>query len=97
MSDGEPSLKCVIAWSDKRSLCTLVSDKLEAEIGASDIRRLGDDAFAIYGTAAPEAIRDCVAGILDADAGESVVVFEFEKWSGSGPGVDAEWLMRRGH
>ena len=52
MSEGEPSLKCVIAWSDRRNLCTLVLDRLEAKMGASDLRRLGDDAFAVYGTAA---------------------------------------------
>jgi hypothetical protein len=97
MSDGEPSLKCVIAWSDTRNLCTLVSERLGAEVGVSDIRRFGEDAFAIYGTAPPDVIRNCVADVLDADAGESVVVFEFEKWSGCGSGVDAEWLMRRGH
>jgi hypothetical protein len=95
MSEGEPSLKCVIAWSERRSLCTLVADKLKAMMGANDIRRLGDDAFAVYGTLAPDEIRDSVAAFLDAD--ESVVVFEFEKWSGHGPTVDSEWLMRRGH
>ena len=95
MSEGEPTLKCVIAWSERRSLCSLVADKLEAMMGANDIRRLGDDAFAVYGTLAPAEIRDFVARILDPD--ESVVVFEFEKWSGHGPTVDSEWLMRRGH
>jgi len=95
MSEGEPSLKCVIAWSERRNLCSLVRDKLEAEMGGEDVSGLGDDAFAVYGTLAPDEIRDCVAGILDPD--ESVVVFEFEKWSGHGPTVDSEWLMRRGH
>lgn len=95
MREGGPTLKCVIAWSDKRSLCTLVADRLEVMTGANDIRRLGEDAFAVYGTGAPDEIRDWVAAVLDSD--ESVVVFEFEKWSGRGPAVDSEWLMRRGH
>jgi hypothetical protein len=95
MSEGEPTLKCVIAWSNTRNLCTLVTDQLEAKIGANEIRGLGDDAFAVCGTPAPDEIRDWVAVVLDPD--ESVVVFEFEKWSGHGPDVDVEWLMRRGH
>ena len=95
MSEGEPTLKCVIAWSDRRSLCSLVADALETRVGARDVLRLGDDAFAVYGTAAPDEIRDWVAGVLDPE--ESVLVFEFEKWSGHGPAVDAAWLMRRGH
>lgn len=95
MSEGEPTLKCVIAWSNTRNLCTLVTDQLEAMMDANDISRLGDDAFAVYGTPAPDEIRDWVAGVLDPE--ESVVVFEFERWSGHGPTVDSEWLMRRGH
>jgi hypothetical protein len=95
MSEGQPTLKCVIAWSNTRNLCTLVTDKLEAKMGANDIRSLGDDAFAVYGTPAPDEIRDWVAAVLDPE--ESLLVFEFEKWSGHGPTVDAEWLMRRGH
>ena len=95
MREGEPTLKCVIAWSNSRNLCTLVTDRLAALMGADDIRRLGDDAFAAYWTPAPDEIRDWVAGFLDPE--ESVVVFEFEKWSGHGPAVDSEWLMRRGH
>jgi len=95
MSEGEPSLKCVIAWSERRNLCSLVRDKLEAEMDAEDVRGLGDDAFAVYGTSAPDEIRDWVAGVLGPE--ESVLVLEFEKWSGHGPAVDGEWLMRRGH
>jgi len=95
MNEGEPSLKCVIAWSESRNLCSLVGEALEANLGAGDVRRLGDDAFVVYGPPEPDEVRDWVAGVLDPE--ESVVVFEFEKWSGRGPTVDSEWLMRRGH
>jgi hypothetical protein len=95
MSESEPSLKCVIAWSERRTLCSLVGDALEARMGTEDVRRLGDDAFTVYGTPAPDEIRDCIAALLDPE--ESVLVFEFEKWSGHGPSLDSEWLMRRGH
>jgi hypothetical protein len=95
MSEAEPSLKCVIAWSDTRNVCSMVSDALESNLGTEGVRRLGDDAFAVFGTPAPDELRDWVAAVLDPS--ESVLVFEFEKWSGHGQGVDSEWLMRRGH
>jgi hypothetical protein len=95
MSEGEPALKCVVAWSDRRNLCSLVPEELEARVGSSDLIRLGDDAIVVYCTDSPEQLRDLVAIFIDPE--ESVIVFEFEKWSGRGPGVNAEWLMRRGH
>lgn len=95
MSEGEPSLKCVIASSDRRNLCSLVEETLKAKFRESEVRPLGEDSFLVYGAAEPDEIRDWVAGVLGDD--ESVIVFEFERWSGRGPGVDAEWLMRRGH
>jgi hypothetical protein len=60
-----------------------------------DMIQLGDDSFVVYGVAAAAEIRNWVAGTLEPE--ESVMVFEFEKWSSHGPGVGAEWLMRRGH
>lgn len=77
MNEGEPTLKCVIAWSNTRNLCTLVMDQLQTKMGAKDIRRIGDDAFAVYGTFEPDEIRDWVSAVLDPE--ESVIVFEFEK------------------
>ena len=95
MSDGKPGLKCVIAWSDRRNVCSLVADALEAKVGARNIIQLGDDSFIVYGASAADEIRNWVAGMLEPE--ESVMVLEFEKWSGHGPGVGEEWLMRRGH
>ena len=95
MIESEPTLKCVIAWSDRRNLCSLVEETLKQRLGETEVRKLGEDSLVCYGLAAPDEVRDLVAGVLD--AAESVLVVEFEKWSGRGPGMDAEWLMRRGH
>jgi hypothetical protein len=95
MSDGEPTLKCVIAWSDRRNLCSVVEEMLKDKLGDSEVRKLGDDSFVVYGGAEPDEVRNWVSGVLAPE--EAVLVTEFEKWSGCGEGVPAEWLMRRGH
>jgi len=92
---GDPALKCVIAWSDRRNLCSLVAKALESKIGAEDVRQLGDESLAVYGAAQSAELRDWAAEVLE--DGESVLVVEFERWSGHGPGVDAGWLLKRGH
>ncbi len=95
MTEDAPTLKCVIAWSERRNLCDLVGAVLSARVGLEQVRRAGDDSFLAYTIASPAELRNWVAEALE--AGESVLVVDFEKWSGSGPGVDAEWLLRRGH
>jgi hypothetical protein len=92
---GPGSLKCVIAWSERRNLCSLVLDAVAARIGEEQLRRLGDDSFAVYTPATTAHLRDWAAEVVDAD--ESVVVLEFERWSGSGAAVPREWLLARGH
>ena len=86
MKQSEPTLKYVIAWSERRNLCSLVADAIETKVGASDVRRLAFE---------PSEIRDWLSGLLAED--ESALVLEFERWSSLGPGVDSAWLMRRGH
>jgi hypothetical protein len=95
MTAEEPTLKCVIALSDRRNLCSLVATTLEAKVGSHSLRRLGDESVIVYDPAPPAEIRDWVSPVLQPD--ESLLVLEFEKWSGRGAGVHAEWLMRRGH
>ncbi len=92
---AEPTLKCVVAWSDKRNLCSLVAAALEARIAPENVCRLGDESLAVYSAAAPDEVRDWAAEVLE--SGESVLVLEFERWSGYGTGVDAAWLRKRGH
>jgi hypothetical protein len=95
MSASEPTLKCVIAWSDRRNLCSIVGDALQAKIDAGGVLRLSEDALIIHIANDPAEIRDWVRSALE--DGESVFVVEFERWSGYGDGVDSNWLMRRGH
>ena len=95
MNQGEPSLKCIVAWSDRRNLCSLVAGVLEDKVGPENLRRLGDESVIVYAPAAPAELRDWVAAVLHPD--ESLIVLAFEMWSSRGPGVDAEWLLRRGH
>jgi hypothetical protein len=92
---GEPSLKCVIAWSERRNLCSLVADAIQTKVGPQEVRRLGEDALAIYSATEPSEIRDWLSALLAED--ESALVLEFERWSSLGAGVDGNWLMRRGH
>ena len=95
MSGAEPSLKCVIAWSERRNLCSLVADAIETRVGADDVRRFADDALAVFGAYEPSEIRDWLSGLLAED--ESALVLVVERWSSLGPGVDSAWLMLRGH
>jgi hypothetical protein len=95
MSGAEPTLKCVIAWSDRRNLCSIVADTLQANIGGGEILRLGDGAVVTYAANEPAQILDWVQRALEED--ESVLVVEFERWSAYGRGVDATWLLGRGH
>jgi len=94
MSEPVPTLKCIIAWSDRRNLCDLVRRAL-ADVGEADAIRLNEDSWVVSTSAEPPELRDLVSARLDRE--ESVLVFEFERWSGSGPGVDSHWLLRRGH
>ena len=95
MSEGEATLKCVIAWSERRNLCSMVAEAIETRVGPEEVRRLGDDALAVFGTYEPSEIREWLSGLLAED--ESALVIEFERWSSYGPGLDTAWLMRRGH
>jgi len=95
MIASEPTLKCVIAWSDRRNLCSIVEDAMRARIPPDSVLRLNDDALIVDASNEPAEIRDWVRSALEDS--ESVLVFEFERWSGYGTGLDSRWLMRRGH
>ena len=93
--DEGAGLKCVIAWSARRRLGGLMAEGLASLADAGDIRRLGDEACLVYSPAPADAIRDRLRERLE--EGESLLVLEFEKWSGYGRAVDAAWLLARGH
>ena len=89
------SLKCVVAWSNERHLCDLVGDVLRDIAGVDEVRRLGDEAFAVWTAETPEALRDRLRVVVR--EGEGLLVVDFEVWSGHGGALDTEWLLRRGH
>jgi hypothetical protein len=95
MSGADATLKCVIAWSNRRNLCSIVEDALQERIETGGVLRLSEDALIVHAANDPAEIRDWVHSALE--DGESVLVVEFERWSGYGDGVDSRWLMRRGH
>ena len=89
------SLKCVAAWSARRPLRHAVQETLRAHVLAEEIRHLYGDVFLVYTDAEVAAVRDWLSACLQED--ESLLVVEFERWSGYGPAVDSSWLLRRGH
>lgn len=90
-----PGLRVVVARSERRHLCTLIGDALEAIAGAGEVRKLNDDAYVVHTALTTAELRDRLREML-AD-GEGVFVAEFEVWSGHGDALDARWLLARGH
>lgn len=90
-----PTLKVVVAWSDRRNLCTLVCDALEALAGAAEVRKLNDEAYLVHTAQTTAELRDQLKRLLAES--ESIFVAEFEVWSGQGDALDARWLLARGH
>jgi hypothetical protein len=95
MKEALSGLRCVVAWSDRRNLCTLIADRLGTIAGEREVRRLGDDAVIVYTKLSPEELREFLRHALDED--EGLMVIEFERWSGYGRALYAEWLLARGH
>ena len=110
IEEPRPTLKVVIAWSDRRNLCTIISDALDASAGtvgtgavdpldaiagADEVRKLSDEAYVAHTALSAAELRDRLREILGES--ESVLVAEFEVWSGHGEALDARWLLARGH
>ena len=90
-----PTLKLVVAWSDRRNLCSLVRDALREIAPEDEVRALGDDATVVHTGEPASAVRDHLRERLS--EGDHVFVAEFETWSGHGPALDSHWLLARGH
>lgn len=89
------TLKCIIAWSPHRNLCTLIAGQLATLIPPVGIRPLGNDAHIVYTPLNAEQLRDALRNQLT--PGEALLVTEFEAWSGYGQSLDAKWLLAHGH
>ena len=95
MPIAQGRLNCVGALSARRPLARLIEEALHARLPADDIRRLYGDVYLVYTDAGTAAIRDWLTPCLEDD--ESLIVVEFETWSGYGPALDRRWLLSRGH
>lgn len=84
------TLKCVVL-TGKRDL---VLATLQERISPDNIRQC-DAALLVHSELEPADLRDWLSGALG--EGQSLLVFEFEKWSGYGGEIDREWLLERGH
>jgi len=92
VSKIEPgTLKCIIAAGETHALLAALSERVRA----GDIRRIGLETLLVHTESEPAELRDWLSGVLA--EGQSLLVVEFEKWSGFGEGVDREWLLARGH
>jgi len=95
MSEAVPGLRCVIAWSDRRNLCSIIGDQLRAIVPETELRRIGDEAHIVHTSLTPDELRDRLRPHL-AEA-DGLLVIDFERWSGYGRALDASWLLARGH
>ena len=95
MTEALPGLRCVIAWSERRNLCSIVSDELRAIVAAEELRRAGDDTHIVNTALTADELRDRLRGLVAED--EGLLVIDFEIWSGYGKVVDTAWLLARGH
>jgi hypothetical protein len=89
---GPGSLKLVLAWGPPAGA---LERALTEHAGEADVRPLPGGVVLVHTETDCAALRDLVVRALGRGAG--VFVVEFERWSGFGPGVDARWLLRRGH
>lgn len=85
------SLKCIIATGEMDALLAALPERFSAE----NIRQIGAGAVLVHTEMDTSALRDWLSRELR--EGESLLVVEFEKWSGRGGEVDREWLLARGH
>jgi hypothetical protein len=95
MTEPLPGLRCVIAWSDRRNLCSIVGDELRSIVPEAELRGIGDDAYLVHTSLSPDELRNRLRRTLA--EGEGLLVIDFERWSGHGEALDHHWLLARGH
>ena len=95
MTEPLPGLRIVVAWSDRRNLCSLIGDALGRLAGADEVRKLGDETYVVHTALTAAELRDGLReSLTEADA---LFTADFEVWSSFGASIDATWLLRRGH
>jgi hypothetical protein len=91
MQIGPGTLKCIVTTMEADALLVVLPERVKLE----DIRRVGPAALLVHTALEASELRDWLSGYLE--SGESLLVIEFEKWSGWGDDVDRVWLLERGH
>ena len=95
MTERLPGLRCVIAWSDRRNLCSIVGNELRSIVPDAELRGIGDDAYLVHTALSADELRNRLRLALTVD--EGLLVIDFERWSGHGKVLDSRWLLARGH
>ena len=95
MTEPLPGLRCVIAWSDRRNLCSVVGDELRSILPDAELRGIGDDAYLVHTALSADELRNRLRLTIAAE--EGLLVLDFERWSGHGEALDRRWMMARGH
>ena len=88
---GPGTLKCVISSGKLDSVLARLLERVDSE----NIREVRPGAVLVHTPLEASELRDWLAG--EVEEGQSLLVVEFEKWSGHGAGVDRVWLLARGH
>lgn len=92
---ADPTLKLVLVDSSDPAVAAAIERELVRLAGAGEVRRVAERAHVVHTALGTAELRDLVSSWLG--HGDAVIVAEFERWSGYGPGIDSVWLMRRGH
>jgi hypothetical protein len=95
MTEPLPGLRCVIAWSDRRSLSSIVGNELRSIVPDAELREIADDAYLAHTALSADELRNRLR--LKLAEGEGLLVIDFERWSGHGEALDSRWLLARGH
>lgn len=91
ISVGPGSLKLVISSARPDAVLAALHHGVDAE----NIRAAPPGAVLLHSPLEPSELRDMLS--REMGEGDSLLVVEFEKWSGYGAGIDREWLRARGH
>ncbi|MCH8815177.1 MAG: hypothetical protein IH957_08815 [Chloroflexi bacterium] len=90
-----PSLKLLTIDPASPDSLAAVRRILAERVAEGEVQTLFTHGLIVNTALEPSALRDLAARALGVD--QRALVVEFERWSARGPGIDATWLLRRGH
>lgn len=95
MSSEKPSLKLILVDPADQQVLFKIEKQIPKTLQDSEVVAVFGNACVVYTALDTSELRDAVGSRLP--EGASCLIVEFETWSGYGPEIDSEWLMRRGH